>query len=139
MFDRTDSATPPFKFTRAPIAALSPTSGALSKILRCPVSRELAPITAPSTTPRRTLFNRSSSASPTLVSRHCATVRLGLPAAPFAAGPAAALSALLLVFIALRHILLRNMVRGCLRGHSDQQRYRKCGTGKPFHVFFLKR
>jgi hypothetical protein len=127
------------KFTRAAIAALSPTSRALSKILRCPVSRQLAPITAPSAATRRTLFNSSSSGSPTLVSGRCTTVRLGLPTAPFGAGPAATLPALLLVFIALRHTLLRNMVRGRLRRQTDQQRYRKCGTGKPLHVFFLKR
>jgi hypothetical protein len=56
-----------------------------------------------------------------------------LPAAPFAAWPL-----LPLFFVALCHALPHNMVGGRLRGQTDQQRYRKCGTGKPLHPFFPK-
>ncbi len=116
-------------------SASCPFSHSRSPVLRSLIAGKLSSITALSATSGRALFNPSSSASPALICGGCATVWFCRRGAFFAATLAAALTFLLLFVFPLGYVLLCNMARHRLGGHSNQYRYRKYGTGKPLHLF----
>jgi hypothetical protein len=138
VFDGSNCSTPALG-DLALALAWSTLSNSRSPVLRSLIPVGCAPITALPASARCALLNGSSSASPALVSGSRATVRLRLPGASFAASRSAALPfLLLLLFFTLGHVLLRNMVRCRLRWHSNEHRYRNCGTGKALHRSFPK-
>jgi hypothetical protein len=137
VFDGSNCSTPALgDLALAP--AWSTLSNSRSPVLRSLIPVGCAPITALLATTRCALFNGRPSASPALVSGSRTKVRLRLPGASFAASRSAALPFLLLLFFTLGHVLLRNMVRRRLRWHSNEHRYRKCGTDKALHRSFPK-